>query len=181
MAAAAPLPPAARAPPGGAVGQAEAAAAPTPGGPRAEGAEGLFVVLGAGLAAASHPLLYVKLLVQVRGRREGGGGGAERGDGEPVFNGGSGPQCNGGRGAPVETSVCWGPLYIQPPPLNNGTRWGHLYNGGGTPIGGSNGVPHATGTPHIRGDEVTPCNGGPCVTGRMRAALKWGGLYDAIG
>ncbi|XP_023797800.1 mitochondrial carrier homolog 1 [Cyanistes caeruleus] len=30
-----------------------------------EGAEGLFVLLGAGLAAASHPLLYVKLLVQV--------------------------------------------------------------------------------------------------------------------
>lgn len=35
---------------------------------RAEGTEGLFVALGAGLAAASHPLLYVKLLVQVRGR-----------------------------------------------------------------------------------------------------------------
>ncbi|XP_069731930.1 mitochondrial carrier homolog 1 [Phaenicophaeus curvirostris] len=51
---AAPLPPAGRAPPGG------AAAAPG-----AEGTEGLFVVLGAGLAAASHPLLYVKLLVQV--------------------------------------------------------------------------------------------------------------------
>ncbi|NXV41165.1 MTCH1 protein, partial [Uria aalge] len=62
MAAAAPLPPAAGAPPGGAAGRAAAAA---PGGPRAEGAEGLFVVLGAGLAAASHPLLYVKLLVQV--------------------------------------------------------------------------------------------------------------------
>lgn len=91
MAVAAPLPPAARAPPGGAVGQA-AAAAPTPGGPRAEGAEGLFVVLGAGLAAASHPLLYVKLLVQVRACREWGGEGAERGDGEPVFNGGSGPR-----------------------------------------------------------------------------------------
>ncbi|XP_055584015.1 mitochondrial carrier homolog 1 isoform X1 [Falco cherrug] len=62
MAAAAPLPPVALAPPGGGVGRAAAG----PGGAaRAEGAEGLFVVLGAGLAAASHPLLYVKLLVQV--------------------------------------------------------------------------------------------------------------------
>ncbi|XP_074749652.1 mitochondrial carrier homolog 1 [Strix uralensis] len=71
MAAAAPLlPPAGRAPPGGAAGWAAAAApgeatAAAPEGARAEGAEGLFVVLGAGLAAASHPLLYVKLLVQV--------------------------------------------------------------------------------------------------------------------
>ncbi|XP_068275631.1 mitochondrial carrier homolog 1 [Nyctibius grandis] len=67
---AAALPPAARAPPGGVAGRAaatgpEGAAAAGPGGVRAEGAEGLFVVLGAGLAAASHPLLYVKLLVQV--------------------------------------------------------------------------------------------------------------------
>ncbi|XP_054032270.1 mitochondrial carrier homolog 1 [Dryobates pubescens] len=74
MAVAAPLPPATRAPPGGAAGRPEAtgpslggaAAEAGPGGDaRAEGAEGLFVVLGAGLAAASHPLLYVKLLVQV--------------------------------------------------------------------------------------------------------------------
>ncbi|XP_075766044.1 mitochondrial carrier homolog 1 isoform X1 [Pelodiscus sinensis] len=49
-----------------------AAAATLPGGPRAgarpeplEGAESLFVVLGAGLTALSHPLLYAKLLVQV--------------------------------------------------------------------------------------------------------------------
>uniref|UniRef100_A0A8D2M9K7 Mitochondrial carrier 1 n=1 Tax=Zonotrichia albicollis TaxID=44394 RepID=A0A8D2M9K7_ZONAL len=49
------LPPGPLSPPGG--GAADAA------GP--EGAEGLFVLLGAGLAAASHPLLYVKLLVQV--------------------------------------------------------------------------------------------------------------------
>ncbi|XP_075632264.1 mitochondrial carrier homolog 1 isoform X1 [Balearica regulorum gibbericeps] len=62
MAAAEPLlPPVARAPPGGVTGRAAAG----PGAARAEGAEGLFVVLGAGLAAASHPLLYVKLLVQV--------------------------------------------------------------------------------------------------------------------
>eukprot|EP00076_Gallus_gallus_P030186 XP_015154618.1 mitochondrial carrier homolog 1 isoform X2 [Gallus gallus] len=60
MAGEAPLPSVARAPPGGGPG-------PGPGaGPgRAEGTEGLFVALGAGLAAASHPLLYVKLLVQV--------------------------------------------------------------------------------------------------------------------
>uniref|UniRef100_A0A669QMU6 Mitochondrial carrier 1 n=1 Tax=Phasianus colchicus TaxID=9054 RepID=A0A669QMU6_PHACC len=58
MAGEAPLPSAARAPPGGGSG-----AVAGPG--RAEGTEGLFVVLGAGLAAASHPLLYVKLLVQV--------------------------------------------------------------------------------------------------------------------
>ncbi|XP_050767136.1 LOW QUALITY PROTEIN: mitochondrial carrier homolog 1 [Gymnogyps californianus] len=64
-AAAAPLPPLARAPPGGVAGQAAAGPGGGPGGARAEGAEGLFVVLGAGLAAASHPLLYVKLLVQV--------------------------------------------------------------------------------------------------------------------
>uniref|UniRef100_A0A7M4E530 Mitochondrial carrier 1 n=1 Tax=Crocodylus porosus TaxID=8502 RepID=A0A7M4E530_CROPO len=32
----------------------------------AEGADALFVVLGAGFTALSHPLLYVKLLVQVR-------------------------------------------------------------------------------------------------------------------
>uniref|UniRef100_H0YRQ5 Mitochondrial carrier homolog 1 n=1 Tax=Taeniopygia guttata TaxID=59729 RepID=H0YRQ5_TAEGU len=49
------LPPGPLSPPGG--GAADAA------GP--EGAEGLFVLLGAGLVAASHPLLYVKLLVQV--------------------------------------------------------------------------------------------------------------------
>uniref|UniRef100_A0A8C3NVE7 Mitochondrial carrier homolog 1 n=1 Tax=Cyanoderma ruficeps TaxID=181631 RepID=A0A8C3NVE7_9PASS len=55
MAAMAALPPEPLSPPGG--GAADAA------GP--EGAEGLFVLLGAGLAAASHPLLYVKLLVQV--------------------------------------------------------------------------------------------------------------------
>uniref|UniRef100_A0A8C5NT87 Mitochondrial carrier homolog 1 n=1 Tax=Junco hyemalis TaxID=40217 RepID=A0A8C5NT87_JUNHY len=55
MAAMAALPPGPLSPPGG--GAADAA------GP--EGAEGLFVLLGAGLAAASHPLLYVKLLVQV--------------------------------------------------------------------------------------------------------------------
>ncbi|KAL9824637.1 mitochondrial carrier homolog 1 isoform 1-T4 [Geothlypis trichas] len=55
MAAMAGLPPGPLSPPGG--GAADAA------GP--EGAEGLFVLLGAGLAAASHPLLYVKLLVQV--------------------------------------------------------------------------------------------------------------------
>ncbi|XP_050841032.1 mitochondrial carrier homolog 1 isoform X4 [Serinus canaria] len=55
MAAMAALPPTPLSPPGG--GAADAA------GP--EGAEGLFVLLGAGLAAASHPLLYVKLLVQV--------------------------------------------------------------------------------------------------------------------
>ncbi|XP_041316416.1 mitochondrial carrier homolog 1 isoform X1 [Pyrgilauda ruficollis] len=55
MAAVAALPPGPLSPPGG--GAADAA------GP--EGAEGLFVLLGAGLAAASHPLLYVKLLVQV--------------------------------------------------------------------------------------------------------------------
>lgn len=75
-AAAAPLPPAARAPPGGVAGRAVETAAVAPGAAadpgeaaRVEGAEGLFVVLGAGLAAASHPLLYVKLLVQVRGYR----------------------------------------------------------------------------------------------------------------
>ncbi|XP_035203055.1 mitochondrial carrier homolog 1 isoform X2 [Oxyura jamaicensis] len=59
MANAALLPPEARTPPGG---------GPPSGPGRAEGSEGtegLFVVLGAGLAAASHPLLYVKLLVQV--------------------------------------------------------------------------------------------------------------------
>lgn len=39
----------------------------------AEGADALFVVLGAGFTALSHPLLYVKLLVQVRG----GDGGRE--------------------------------------------------------------------------------------------------------
>ncbi|XP_072775008.1 mitochondrial carrier homolog 1 isoform X1 [Taeniopygia guttata] len=55
MAAMAALPPGPLSPPGG--GAADAA------GP--EGAEGLFVLLGAGLVAASHPLLYVKLLVQV--------------------------------------------------------------------------------------------------------------------
>ncbi|XP_018864556.1 mitochondrial carrier homolog 1 isoform X2 [Parus major] len=55
MAAMAALPRAPLSPPGGG---AEDAAGP-------EGAEGLFVLLGAGLAAASHPLLYVKLLVQV--------------------------------------------------------------------------------------------------------------------
>lgn len=60
MAGEAPLPSVARAPPGGGSG-----AVAGPG--RAEGTEGLFVALGAGLAAASHPLLYVKLLVQVRG------------------------------------------------------------------------------------------------------------------
>ncbi|XP_061298636.1 mitochondrial carrier homolog 1 isoform X1 [Pezoporus flaviventris] len=49
---ASPLPPAAPAPPGGAAGPPE-------------GSEALLVALGAGLAAASHPLLYVKLLVQV--------------------------------------------------------------------------------------------------------------------
>ncbi|KAF4800538.1 Mitochondrial carrier 1 [Turdus rufiventris] len=49
------LPPGPLSPPGG--GAADAA------GP--EGGEGLFVLLGAGLATASHPLLYVKLLVQV--------------------------------------------------------------------------------------------------------------------
>ncbi|XP_050571328.1 mitochondrial carrier homolog 1 isoform X3 [Cygnus atratus] len=61
MADAAQLPPEAQTPPVGGPG-------PGPGPGRAEGAEGtegLFVVLGAGLAAASHPLLYVKLLVQV--------------------------------------------------------------------------------------------------------------------
>lgn len=68
MAAMAALPPGPLSPPGG--GAAEAA------GP--EGAEGLFVLLGAGLAAASHPLLYVKLLVQVR---SGGSRGGEQGDG----------------------------------------------------------------------------------------------------
>uniref|UniRef100_A0A8V5GHZ0 Uncharacterized protein n=1 Tax=Melopsittacus undulatus TaxID=13146 RepID=A0A8V5GHZ0_MELUD len=47
-----PLPPAAPAPPGGGAGPPE-------------GSEALLVALGAGLAAASHPLLYVKLLVQV--------------------------------------------------------------------------------------------------------------------
>lgn len=61
MAGEAPLPSVARAPPGGGPG-------PGAGPGRAEGTEGLFVALGAGLAAASHPLLYVKLLVQVRGR-----------------------------------------------------------------------------------------------------------------
>ncbi|XP_071881645.1 mitochondrial carrier homolog 1 isoform X3 [Anas platyrhynchos] len=61
MADAAPLPLEALTPPGGGPG-----ARPGPGRAEgAEGAEGLFVVLGAGLAAASHPLLYVKLLVQV--------------------------------------------------------------------------------------------------------------------
>uniref|UniRef100_A0A8C4KBJ5 Mitochondrial carrier 1 n=1 Tax=Dromaius novaehollandiae TaxID=8790 RepID=A0A8C4KBJ5_DRONO len=60
-AAALPLPPAARAPPGGG-GDTGAVSA---GDGRAEGGEGLFVALGAGLAALSHPLLYVKLLVQV--------------------------------------------------------------------------------------------------------------------
>ncbi|XP_040392168.1 mitochondrial carrier homolog 1 isoform X1 [Cygnus olor] len=63
MADAAPLPPEAQTPPVGGPGPG-----PGPGPGRAEGAEGtegLFVVLGAGLAAASHPLLYVKLLVQV--------------------------------------------------------------------------------------------------------------------
>uniref|UniRef100_A0A8C4KCL6 Mitochondrial carrier 1 n=1 Tax=Dromaius novaehollandiae TaxID=8790 RepID=A0A8C4KCL6_DRONO len=35
------------------------------GGETTQGGEGLFVALGAGLAALSHPLLYVKLLVQV--------------------------------------------------------------------------------------------------------------------
>ncbi|XP_058711707.1 mitochondrial carrier homolog 1 isoform X2 [Poecile atricapillus] len=55
MAAMAALPRAPLSPPGGG---AEDAAGP-------EGTEGLFVLLGAGLAAASHPLLYVKLLVQV--------------------------------------------------------------------------------------------------------------------
>ncbi|XP_064354272.1 mitochondrial carrier homolog 1 isoform X1 [Dromaius novaehollandiae] len=60
-AAALPLPPAARAPPGGG-GDTGAVSA---GVGRAEGGEGLFVALGAGLAALSHPLLYVKLLVQV--------------------------------------------------------------------------------------------------------------------
>ncbi|XP_050182769.1 mitochondrial carrier homolog 1 isoform X2 [Myiozetetes cayanensis] len=54
MAAVAALPPGPLSPPGPA-----GDAAP------AEGAEGLFVLLGAGMAAASHPLLYVKLLVQV--------------------------------------------------------------------------------------------------------------------
>uniref|UniRef100_A0A8V0ZYV4 Mitochondrial carrier homolog 1 n=1 Tax=Gallus gallus TaxID=9031 RepID=A0A8V0ZYV4_CHICK len=58
MAGEAPLPSVARAPPGGGPG-------PGAGPGRAEGTEGLFVALGAGLAAASHPLLYVKLLVQV--------------------------------------------------------------------------------------------------------------------
>lgn len=67
MADAAPLLPEVLTPPGGGPG-----AGPGPG--RAEGAEGLFVVLGVGLAAASHPLLYVKLLVQVRGRLRGGEG-----------------------------------------------------------------------------------------------------------
>uniref|UniRef100_A0A8B9R489 Mitochondrial carrier-like protein 1 n=1 Tax=Anas platyrhynchos TaxID=8839 RepID=A0A8B9R489_ANAPL len=58
---AAPTAPAALTPPGGGPG-----VRPGPGRAEgAEGAEGLFVVLGAGLAAASHPLLYVKLLVQV--------------------------------------------------------------------------------------------------------------------
>nr|XP_038024401.1 mitochondrial carrier homolog 1 isoform X3 [Anas platyrhynchos] len=61
MADAAPLPLEALTPPGGGPG-----VRPGPGRAEgAEGAEGLFVVLGAGLAAASHPLLYVKLLVQV--------------------------------------------------------------------------------------------------------------------
>ncbi|XP_032935846.1 mitochondrial carrier homolog 1 [Catharus ustulatus] len=55
VAAMAALPPGPLSPPGG--GAADAA------GP--EGGEGLFVLLGAGLATASHPLLYVKLLVQV--------------------------------------------------------------------------------------------------------------------
>lgn len=42
--------------------------------------EALFVALGAGVTALSHPLLYVKLLIQVTGRdpeedwREGGDG-----------------------------------------------------------------------------------------------------------
>uniref|UniRef100_A0A8C9EMP7 Mitochondrial carrier homolog 1 n=1 Tax=Pavo cristatus TaxID=9049 RepID=A0A8C9EMP7_PAVCR len=58
MAGEAPLPSVARAPPGGGPG-------PGAGPGRTEGTEGLFVALGAGLAAASHPLLYVKLLVQV--------------------------------------------------------------------------------------------------------------------
>ncbi|KAM9369363.1 mitochondrial carrier homolog 1 [Phaethornis superciliosus] len=67
---AAPLPPVSRAPPGGAAGgrAAPGGGDAAPGGgdtARSEGAEGLFVVLGAGLAAASHPLLYVKLLMQV--------------------------------------------------------------------------------------------------------------------
>nr|XP_042704894.1 mitochondrial carrier homolog 1 isoform X2 [Chrysemys picta bellii] len=62
-----------------AVGMAAAAAAALPGGLRAppaglgaggrpepaEGSESLFVVLGAGFTALSHPLLYVKLLIQV--------------------------------------------------------------------------------------------------------------------
>lgn len=43
----------------------------TPAGPRmgpgpAEGADALFVALSAGFTVLSHPLLYVKLLVQVR-------------------------------------------------------------------------------------------------------------------
>lgn len=35
--------------------------------------EALFVALGAGVTALSHPLLYVKLLIQVRPRGAGGG------------------------------------------------------------------------------------------------------------
>ncbi|XP_015740390.1 mitochondrial carrier homolog 1 isoform X1 [Coturnix japonica] len=58
MAGEAPLPSVALAPPGGGSG-------PGVGPGRTDGTEGLFVALGAGLAAVSHPLLYVKLLVQV--------------------------------------------------------------------------------------------------------------------
>lgn len=76
------LPPGPLSPPGG--GAADAA------GP--EGGEGLFVLLGAGLATASHPLLYVKLLVQVRG---GGSGGGQQG-GSPVWNEGREGRITGG-------------------------------------------------------------------------------------
>lgn len=80
----------------------------------------------------------------------------------------------------METSVRWGPLYIQPPPLITG-HGGGTYTMGGHPYRRKQRGPPCNGDPCIREDEVTPRNGGPCVTRRMRAALKWGGLYDAIG
>lgn len=53
--------------------------------------EALFVALGAGVTALSHPLLYVKLLIQVTGRHleeDFSGGGDGHGFGESGGDGG---------------------------------------------------------------------------------------------
>lgn len=108
MADAAPLPLEALTPPGGGPG-----ARPGPGRAEgAEGAEGLFVVLGAGLAAASHPLLYVKLLVQVRGRLRGGEGRT------PAWGGSEEGLCEKGCRAPCVTGQ--GVPRAPGPPLSGG-------------------------------------------------------------